>query len=179
MSLKGQGLPLQCFKSFKLHLKKVLLNSQGLIRTEGSRPWLFGPRVAHHRKVGGKRNADALFVWCPAPTTLFKALPIFSSKTEKALRCLNFEFFDYWYCWSNMLDRQELGRWGLFLKKFRGKERARFLRNPQTYIWETSQKAEGDFSFKLKNKKLTSRKCRVTAERLPQTQVFRFQITSP
>lgn len=41
-------------------------------------------------------------------------------------------------------------------------------------------KGRGRFLFKLKNKKLTSRKCRVTAERLPQQLRFTdFQIRSP
>ena len=83
---KGPELPLQYFKSFKLCLKHVSLNSQKPYQNLGTHCDCLVLEVYHHWKADCKRNADALslLISCNLhKVNVAQALPHFPQNTAR------------------------------------------------------------------------------------------------
>ena len=82
---KGQELPLQYFKSFKLCSKHVSLNSQKPYQNLGTHCDCLVLEFYHHWKADCKRNADALLFLLSCnlyKVSVAQALPLFPQNTE-------------------------------------------------------------------------------------------------
>lgn len=113
---KGQEMPLQYFKSFKLCLKNVSLNSQKTYQNLGTHCDCSVLEFYHYWKVDCKRNADAplFLISCNLHKVNVAQVPHFPQNMEN-LETIQFQIF----LWSTLQvthSRQiRISLWGPFM----------------------------------------------------------------
>lgn len=133
--------------------------------------WLFGSWVYHHWKMDCKRNADAPWFLISCSLLKLSVAQVLSNVLQnvESVETLQFQNFIRSLLEVTHSRQKRIRFWGPFTTSVFKLQRMGHVPGKPPNVWKKEKsKAEGDFSFKLKNKKLTSRKCRVTAERLPQ-----------
>lgn len=131
--------------------------------------------LSEHRpevECGGNAGAPLLPMACPLFNARAAQLPFRFPLKIRTFPFQNFPSLQHRLCVEDQRDEAP--------EAFGGKQEQGQVPGSPPDVRKKEFKAEEDFFSKLKNKKLTSRKSRVRAERLPQRlRFFRFQIRSP